>query len=286
MIANVRPLPLRVPGAALPASRISSHVWGVVLAGRPSGRGPVHMRRALDRAARLVPAHRLVAVLCRQAARDSAGALADVPEMTQIIQPTYRGSAAELFLPVLVIARRDPEAVVVAFSAEEGGAHDGRLLPSVQNAVRAVGLRPDLTVLVGGWPRTGRALDGWIEPGAPVDGLEDLSVRDIRRFVHEPAYRSPSAPALLSTTAVVARARTLIAMGRRWVPEVLETLEPLEAVADAPEAGLLAEAVYECMPYSSLSRELLERGRDVAVLPVPETFAHSSFSSELVRLAS
>lgn len=283
MIANVRPFPLSVPGTPLP-SRFSPHVWGLVLAGRPLGRGPAHMRRAIDRATRLVPHHRLVSVLCRQDVRDCGPALADVPAMTQIVQPTYRGSAAELFLPVLVIARRDPNAVVVAFSAEEDAGHDGRLLPSVQKAVRAVALRPDLTVLVGARPRTGRALDGWIEPGSPVEGLEDLAVRDIRRFVYEPAHRSASAPPLLSTAAIVGRARTLIALGRRWVPEVLETLEPLEAVADAPEAGLLAEAVYECMPYASLSRELLERGRDVAVLPVPDAMAHTSHP-EFVRVA-
>jgi mannose-1-phosphate guanylyltransferase len=283
MIANVRQVPLAAPAATLP--RVSSHVWGLVLAGAPHGRGPALMRRAIDRAGRLVPNHRLVSVLCRQTARDCAPALANVPEMTQIVQPIYRGSAAELFLPVLVIARRDPNAVIVAFSAEEGAGHDGRLLPCVQKAVRAVALRPDLAVLVGGRPRTGRAIDGWIEPGPPVEGLEDLAVRAIRRFVYEPAHRSPSAPALLSTAALVVRARTLIAMGRRWVPEVLETLEPLEAVADAPEAGLLCEAIYECMPYASLSRELLERGRDVAVLPVPEAMAQTGYT-ELVQLAS
>ena len=132
MLANVRQFPLGTPHAALP--RVSPHVWGLVLAGRPLGRGPALMRRAIDRALRLVPNHRLVTVLCRQAAHQSAPALAGIPEMTQIVQPTYRGSAAELFLPVLVIARRDPNAVVVAFSAEEGAGHDGRLLPSVQKA--------------------------------------------------------------------------------------------------------------------------------------------------------
>lgn len=283
MIANVRQFPLAVPAA--PLARVSPHVWSLVLAGAPVGRGPALMRRAIDRALRLVPGHRLVTVLCRQAARDCAAALADVPEMTQILQPIYRGSAAELFLPALVVARRDPNAVIVAFSAEEGAGHDGRLLPSVHKAVRAVALRPDLTVLVGGRPRTGRALDGWIEPGLPVEGLEDLAVRDIRRFVYEPAHRGPSASGLLSTAAIVVRARTLIAMGRRWVPEVLETLEPLETVADTPEAALLCEAIYECMPYASLARELLERGRDVTVLPVPDAMAHSGYA-ELARLAS
>jgi hypothetical protein len=39
------------------------------------------------------------------------------------------------------------------------------------------------------------------------------------------------------------------------------------------------------MPYASLSRELLERGREVAVLPVPDAVSHSGVG-ELVRLAS
>jgi mannose-1-phosphate guanylyltransferase len=283
MIANVRPFPRAVPGATLPLRY--AHVWAVVLAGPPLGRRPPSLRRAVERAARLVPPHRLVTVSCRQSARGSAAALADVPELTQIVQPAYRGSAAELFLPVLVIARRDPNAFVVAFSAEDTGGPDARWLPSVDTAVRAVALRPDLTVLVGGHPRTGRAFDGWIEPGDLVQGLEDLAVRDIRRFVYEPAHRAPSAAPLLTTAAIVARASTLIALGRRSVPEVLETLEPLEAVAGAPEARLLAEAVYECMPYASLSRELLERGRGVAVLPPPDAVAHTH-DPDLVRLAS
>jgi len=70
--------------------------------------------------------------------------------------------------------------------------------------------------------------------------------------------------------ALAARAGALVALGRRYIPDVLETLEPLEDVADAAEATILSEAVYECMPYASLSREFLERLPDLALLPVPD----------------
>jgi hypothetical protein len=40
------------------------------------------------------------------------------------------------------------------------------------------------------------------------------------------------------------------------------------------------------MPYASLSRELLERGRDVAVLPIPDAMAQTYRGVELARLAS
>jgi len=183
------------------------------------------------------------------------------------VQPAYRGSAAELFLPALLVARRDPDAVILALRADE--THDGLVAPCLARAIRAVDLRPDLTVLVGARPRTTRAPDGFVEPGSPLEGCEELSLLAVQRFVYE-APRGLCARDLLAPAALAARARTLVALGRRYIPEVLETLEPLEGVADALEATLLCEAVYECMPYASLSREFLERVPDLAVLPVPD----------------
>ena len=205
--------------------------------------------------------------MSRDSARACAGVLAETPDVATIVQPAYRGSAAELFLPALLVARRDPDAVVLALRADE--THDGPVAPCLARAIRAVDLRPDLTVLVGARPRTTRAPDGFVEPGSPLEGCEELSLLAVRRFVYE-APRGLCARDLLAPAALAARARALVALGRRYIPEVLETLEPLEGVADAPEATLLCEAVYECMPYASLSREFLERVPELAVLPVPD----------------
>jgi hypothetical protein len=62
----------------------------------------------------------------------------------------------------------------------------------------------------------------------------------------------------------------LLELGRRYLPDVLETLEPLESAFGMPEEDLLCEAVYEGMPSASISRDLLERGGDFAVLPIPD----------------
>jgi len=263
MIADVR---LFRHGASV-GSRVAPHVWVFVLAGSAPRRGPAALKRALDRATRLAPAHRVVAIVSRDSARACAGVLAETPDVATIVQPAYRGSAAELFLPALLVARRDPDAVVLALRADE--THDGPVAPCLARAIRAVDLRPDLTVLVGARPRTTRAPDGFVEPGSPLEGCEELSLLAVRRFVYE-APRGLCARGLLAPAALAARARALVALGRRYIPEVLETLEPLEGVADALEATLLCEAVYECMPYASLSREFLERVPDLAVLPVPD----------------
>ena len=277
MIAHVR---LFRDGAFV-APRAAPHVWCFVLAGGVSRRGPAALERALDRATRLAPPHRVVAVVSRESATQCGGVLGEGADVATIVQPVYRGSAAELFLPALLVARQDPDAVILALRADD--LHDGPVAPSLTRSIRAVSRHPDLTVLVGARPRCSRLPDGFVEPGSPLPGLEDLSLRAVRRFVYE-APRGFGSRDLLAPAALAARAGVLVALGRRYVPEVLETLEPLEDVADAAEATLLCEAVYECMPYASLSREFLERVPDLAVLPVPEVLGE--IADAAVPLAS
>jgi len=262
MIADVR---LFHRGACA-GSRRTPPVWCFVLAAGLARRGSATLKRALDRATRLTSAERVVAVVSRDSAAPG-GVLGDTADVTTIVQPVYRGSAAELFLPALLVARRDPDAVILALRADE--MHDGPVVPCLTRAVRAVGLRPDLTLLVGARPRTAHPSDGFVEPGPPLPGLEDLSLLAVQRFVYDVSGERSSLE-LLAPAALAVRAGALVSLGRRYIPDVLETLEPLEDVADAAEATILSEAVYECMPYASLSREFLERLPDLALLPVPD----------------
>jgi mannose-1-phosphate guanylyltransferase len=276
MIADVRLFPHHRASAV--ASAVTPRVWCFVLGGGSRQQSPA-LLRALGRAARLAPAHRVVAILARESR--SSSPLADTADVATIVQPAYRGSAAELFLPTLLVARRDPDAVIVALRADQ--VFDGPVAPSLARAIEAVAQRAGLTVLVGARPRTARVPDGLVEPGLPVSGLEHLALHTVRRFVYE-APRGLAAHALVAPAALAARADALVELGRRYIPEVLETLEPLEDVADKPEATLLCEAVYECMPYASLSRELLQRVSDLAVLPVPDVLRETG--DAVARLAS
>ena len=70
--------------------------------------------------------------------------------------------------------------------------------------------------------------------------------------------------------AVVATARTLITLGRRHLPDVLECLEPLEDVVGGPEATLLCDAVWESMPRASLCRDLLAHVPQLGVVSMPD----------------
>jgi mannose-1-phosphate guanylyltransferase len=253
----------------------------------PVAPGTTRRAGALERASRLVPPGHLVTVVTRRHASAWDAELANLPGARRLVQPTYRGRAVEMLLPLLRIARRDPSATVIVLPAEHGIDHEARFLRYVSRAVWAVALRPDLPILIGAHPHTPPA-DGWIEPGAPVDGLEDLAVHTVKRFVDaaSPVERRRlfDGNALTSTLVFVGRAGTLRALAARAVPEVLEALEPLEDAFDTAEESLLCEAVYECMPEAGLRG--LERAPELAVLPLPDVVWRTTPECEALLLAS
>jgi mannose-1-phosphate guanylyltransferase len=232
------------------------------------------MTRALERAAQLIPTERLVTVLAREHSVSYDTAPGVHAEIHRVIQPAWRGSAAETFLPVLKIAAADPEAVVVLFPGSYTTDGEGRLMSHVAKAVGAVTARPELGIVLGASPRGPDAASGWIEPGAPIEGLERFAIRAVRRFAPRPSPAEIGAlwegDALVNTRVVIVKARTLITLGTRYLPDVLETFEPLQTAFGTPEEPLLCEAVYEQMPYASITHALFARTGDVAVLPVAQ----------------
>jgi mannose-1-phosphate guanylyltransferase len=229
----------------------------------------------------------MVTVLTRRQAAAWDRELSALPQVRRVVQPVYRGRAAEALLPLLKIARQDPSATIVVMPADHPVDHDPRFLRYVGRAVWAIALRPDLPILLAAHPHA-PVTDGWIEPGPAVEGLEDLAVRSVKRFVDgaSPAERQRlfEGNALTSTSILVGRAGTLLALAGRTLPEVLEALEPLEDAANRAEESLLCDAVYEWMPEADLAP--LERARELAVLALPDVVWRAPEREALSRLAS
>jgi mannose-1-phosphate guanylyltransferase len=295
-----------IPGLDIERDATHRRVWAIVLTGdeppmtdrAPHGRRApslalrwrateaVARPRVLERASRLVPPGHMIAVTTRRRAYAWDSELEGIPGARRIIQPVYRGRAVEMLLPLLKIARQDPSATVIVLPAEHGIDHEARFLRYVSRAVWAVALRPDLPILIGAHPHA-PVHGGWIEPGALVEGLEELAVCTVKRFVDaaSPAERRRlfEGNALTSTMIFVGRAGTLRSLAGRAVPEVLEALEPLEDAFDSAEESLLCDAVYECMPEADLVS--LQRAPELAVLPLPDVVWHAP-EREALLLAS
>jgi mannose-1-phosphate guanylyltransferase len=300
VIAQVRPLRPEYAAASL------RHLWGVVLpgAGRPQAIAPSRrhytggrdqrtagcdrpgtLARPLECANHLIPGSRLMTVLTREADATAGDDLAAVPGLHRCLQPASQGTAPEVFLAALSVVQQDPHAVVAMLPADHLVEHGHRLMQYVARAAAAAMIRPDLPVLVGAYPGSRDPEYAWMEPGEPLDGLEAYAVRAVRRIVARPSAAERDA-GLLGMLAVVVSARTLIALGRRYLPDVLECLEPLEDVVGRPEETLLRDAVWESMPRASLCRDLLVRVEPLALVAMPDAMTGEWVRPEAQALAS
>ena len=261
---------------------LADRLWGIVPAGArlrrrwrfllPGRRpfNPAPLSSVLDRVGALFSLDRLVAVLARGHEHDANG----LDGVRQVIQPAYRGSAAEIFLPLLAIVRQDPQAIVVVLPPDAVGQDEPRFLATVETAAAAVASRPDLPVIIGLAPPCTRP-PGWVQQGDVVAGLERFGVRAVRRFIRRPSFAEAAAiqagGGLAGTGVIVAQAETLLDLGRRHLPDVIETLEPLENALGGPEEHLLCEAIYEAMPYADFSHALFAADEPVGILAIPRT---------------
>jgi mannose-1-phosphate guanylyltransferase len=292
MIAQVRALRPEQAAASL------RHLWGLVLppGERPRALAPrphytgrrrraAELSGSCERARGVIPPGQLVTVLTREAVAEAGHTLARLPGLQQRVQPASRGTAPEVFLGALGVMQQDPHAVVAILPADHLAEHGHRLMQYVARAAAAAVIRPDLPVVVGAYPGSRDPEYAWIEPGEPVDGLEAYAVRTVRRFVPRPSP-AERASGLLGMLSVVTTARTLLALGRRHLPDVVECLEPLEHAVGRPEEALLCDAVWESMPRASLCRDLLTHVEALAVVSMPDAMTGEWRRPDTQALAS
>ena len=258
--------------ASIVPTATATDLWGIMLTSPGEGRTAPFSdglwgARTIGCASDLIPARQLIAV----SPSGARATTADGVDVHRVAQPAYRGSAAAVFLPLLMIARRDPAAVVAVFPGTGSVDYGAGFMTAVGHAASAIVRRRDL-LLVMGAAAPFPPHRGWIEPGQSIAGLEHLGVRAVRRFVrrsrHFPMLRRPGPDGIVNTGVVIADAHALLRLGRRRLPDVMEALERLDTAPGDTEEPLPSEAVYAGMPYADLSQVLNAADEAIGVLPV------------------
>lgn len=269
-----------------------SDVWGIVLAGGDGARllsltkfiagesspkqfcavsgGRTLLGETLARIAPLFPPERTVVVGNRAHAgylrREVPG-----PVPHTLLQPSNKGTGPGILWPTHWVSRRDPEAIVAVFPSDHFILQDHAFRAYVARAVRIVRRSPELIVLLGMDPDGPEEEYGWIEPGEPVP--EAAGCFKVRRFWEKPDadrarafYRSGF---LWNSFIMVARAETLKALGRKYLPEVYARLSKTRAFAGTEHEVWAVRQAYALMFPASFSRDVLERASEsLTVLPV------------------
>lgn len=193
-----------------------------------------------------------------------------IPGSNVILEPEGRNTAPAVALAVSVIVRRDPEAVVAATPADHAVA-DGRAFRAVlRKALRAARRTGRFAIL--SIPPTHPATGyGYIERGEPASCGED-GVYRVRRFVEKPDLATArrflrSGRFGWNSGIFVFRADTFHDRMAAFLPEVHAALEEAFGAYGTRRFPARLRRAYARIPPVSVDYGLLEKDRDILVLP-------------------
>lgn len=196
----------------------------------------------------------------------TAHALPDVPRAHLLAEPVARNTAAPIGWAAAVIARTDPDAIVVVLPADHFISDEPGFLAVLQRAIRTaeqgwlttIGISPTR-------PETGY---GYIELG----GVLHEGAHAVTHFVEKPdRARAEGFVAggrhLWNAGMFVFRARVMLESIGRHLPALAAGLATVDAAADkGDEARVLAE-VFPSLPSISIDHGIMEKADRVAVVP-------------------
>ena len=222
------------------------------------------LQHTLDRVKTVVPQRNIVTVIAEEHERYLASAVHAPFPGTLVRQPSNRGTAVGVFLPLAYVLERDPNATVMVFPCDHFIYPEGRFLQYMMASYRLCrGLQDSLLLLA--VPATSVETDyGWIEATAPTPGSPIAPLRPIERLIEKPSAEEAAAllrgGGLWNTMVVAARAATLWELGRRFLPDLIGTFDVLRrALRSAPDrpgsgGGARGEGPARCLRPSAAGR--------------------------------
>ena len=265
-----------------------SNVYAVVMAGGagtrfwPASRalrpkqllplaGPEPLLAAtVRRLAPRVPAERVFVATGAHLLEQTAAVLPAVPRKNLLAEPVPRNTAPCIAWATAVIARTDPDAIVCVFPSDHHIADEASFLAVVDQAI--AGAEAGAIVTVGVVPTRPETGYGYVEVGEDRGG----GVHRVLRFVDKPdraraeTYLAENAHRhkyLWNAGMFFFRAHLMLDAVRTHLPDLAEGLAAIDAGARAgAEAKALGE-VFPTLPSVSIDYGVMEKERNVAVVP-------------------
>ena len=231
------------------------------------------LRHTWDRAARVVAPERIVTVITAGHERFLAEEARHGVPGTVLVQPGGRGTAPGILLPLMWIARHDPQAVVAVFPADHFVWKEECFARHVQEGLAAAEYWPRRLILLGVEAEGPEPGYGWIAAGSAVGGPSAPELYAVRRFWEKPdrptALRFFRAGSFWNTLVLAGCLEAYLRLAAVELPDVLAPLRvALECMGTPAEATAL-RASYARIPPTNLSQALLaRRPQDLMMLAV------------------
>jgi mannose-1-phosphate guanylyltransferase len=232
------------------------------------------IQQALDRIEAQVPAERTWVITGAAYELESAHQLPQVPAAHIAGEPCGRDTAACVGLGAALIARRDPNAVMLVMPADH-------VIEPVQEFRRAVHVaeqmaeaHPHALVTFGippTYPATGY---GYIHRGGAIEGRQGVSVFRVRAFREKPAADLAeqflaSGEYFWNSGIFVWKSATILAQLHQRQPRLHDAVQRIAAAWDSGQRAEVLRREYEALERLSIDYAVMEHAPEVLVVQAP-----------------
>lgn len=257
----------------IPAGGAGTRLWPLSRASRPKFLLPLLEGRSLlqstvERVAPFASPDRIYTVSGKGHVAAIARQLPEIPEANLIVEPGMRGTGTAIALAAMLIAQRDPQAIMGSFAADHKignlSAFQHALATAIASAeagyLTTIGIEPDR-------PETGY---GYIERS---DDLAPPGGYFARRFVEKPDLETArhfleSGRYLWNASMFVWRVDVFLIEFERAQPALFGALQQIAAGWHDPECADRIERTWLDLPVTTIDQGLMEHVDEFVVVPV------------------
>jgi len=183
-----------------------------------------------------------------------------------IYQPADRGTAAGVLLATCQVSMCDPGALLVITPSDHGIKNADEFRAGVLAAAAHVRRHRDDVVLLGVEPQSAAGDYGWIV----TMRVPDRDTLDVAAFVEKPAAAAAerlfATGAVWNTMVLVATAEAILALCRRYVPDLAAAFEGFRFLSVA-RRDQQVRSLYEHLPVFDFSSDVLTHASGLQCLP-------------------
>lgn len=218
------------------------------------------------RLAPLIAPERVLVVTGEHLRDATLAAIPGVPHDHILCEPAPRNTAPCIAWAAAVIARKDPEALVAVLPSDHHIEDEPGFRAVLERALSSAAKGRVTTVgIVPTRPETGY---GYIEVGEELGG----GAKAVVRFVEKPDRARAeelvaSGKYLWNAGMFFFRAKDMLALVERHLPELARGVMTIDAARGAPDAGAVLAEVFPTLPSVSIDHGVMEKAEGLAVVP-------------------
>jgi mannose-1-phosphate guanylyltransferase len=241
------------------------------------------LEHTFDRAEQLIAPRRILTIVGQHHLRhgEVRRQLAQRARENVIVQPDNKDTGPGIFLPLMHLYKRSPEAIVAVFPSDHFILEETRFMDHVELAARAISHDPSSIALLAMEADAPEVEYGYIVPRAEPNQISLWGTRGAARFVEKPhaalAREMVKAGGLWNTMIMVFKVRTLLEILQTLYPTIYQQFARIFDAIGTPAEMETVEAVYQMLEPMNFSKDFLEKVADVypdaiSVLPVLQVF--------------